>query len=153
VIEFGTLSDFAFFAGLDKPELERLATIAGEIGFERGDFICREGDPAQRFYLLLDGWADILVNIDPQGQRRELLATLTAGDIFGWSALVQPYIYTTSVVCASPVRAISFNGVDLLAMGEADLRLGSALMTSICQVIASRLRATRQQMISLFILS
>ncbi len=146
------LQDFAFFADLDEAELRSLAAIASEIWFQRGDFICREGDPAERLYLLLDGWVDIQVNVNAQARRRELLATQTAGDIFGWSAVVQPYIYTTSVVCASPVQVVSFKGTDLLALFEADRRLGSTLMTKICQIIASRLRATRQQMISLFVL-
>jgi len=149
----GILREFAFFADLDEAEVNSLAAIARKIAFERGDLVCREGDPADMLYLLMDGWVDVFVKINSQGQRRELLATLSKGDIIGWSAVVQPHVYTTSVGCASPVQTIGFQGDNLLKMFAADQKLGCTLMTKICQVIANRLLATRQQMVSLSVLS
>lgn len=147
------LQEFAFFADLDEAEVKNLAAIAGEISFERSDLVCKEGGPAGKLYLLLDGWADVFIKIDSRGRRRELLATLSRGDMFGWSAVVQPYVYTTSIVCASPVQTVCFHGDDLLNLFATDQKLGCTMMTKICQVIASRLLATRQQMVSLSVLS
>jgi CRP-like cAMP-binding protein len=152
VVAPGILQQSAFFAELDEAEVNSLAAIATKVTFERGDLVCKEGDPADTLYLLLEGWVDVFVKIDSQGRRRELLATLSKGDIIGWSAVVHPYIYTTSVMCASPVETIGFQGDDLLKMFVADQKLGCTLMTKICQVIASRLLATRQQMVSLAII-
>lgn len=148
----GILQQSAFFTDLDEAEVKSLAAMAAKIAFERGELVCQQGDPADMLYLLLEGWADVFVRIDSLGRRRELLATLSKGDIIGWSAVVHPYVYTTSVVCASPVETIGFQGNDLLKMFAADQKLGCTLMTKICQVIASRLLATRQQMVSLAII-
>jgi CRP-like cAMP-binding protein len=94
---------------------------------------------------------DIVVNTDAQGEQHELVTTLSPGDIFGWSAVVDPYAYTGSAVCASPVEAIDFKGADLLGMFELDPRLCCVIMRKVCQVTAGRLRATRLQMVSLFL--
>lgn len=145
------LGGFPFFAGLSEAELRSLSIIANEAWFRRGDVVFREGHPAHTLYLLLDGWVDVMINTDAHGVRQALVTTRTAGDMFGWSAVVEPYIYTASAVCASPVKTIGFKGADLLALFEIDARLCCAIMRNICQLVASRLQATRLQMVGLFV--
>ena len=145
------LTAIPFFAGLSETELKSLSIIANKVSFQRGELIFTEGHPAHTLYILLDGWVDIVVNTDAQGDHHELVTTLSPGDIFGWSAVVDPNLYTASVVCASPVQVIEFKGADLLGMFELDPRLCCVVMRRICQVIANRLRATRLQMVSLFL--
>ncbi len=149
MIRLETLAGFSFFAGLDEAELKSLSIIANRVSFRRGDVIFREDDPAVALYFILDGWVDIMINVGARGSHRELVTTLTSGEIFGWSAVVEPYVYTASAICASPVEAVSFKGVDLLALFEIDPRLCCAVVKKVCQVIARRLRATRLQMVSL----
>jgi CRP/FNR family cyclic AMP-dependent transcriptional regulator len=151
VIAPEVLKGFPFFSSLNAAELKSLSIIAEEISFQRGDYIFRENDPARMLYLLLDGWVDIMINTDTRGEHCELVTTLTCGDVFGWSAVVEPYLYTASVACASPVKAIGFKGVDLLALFEIDPRLCCIMVKRTCQVIANRLRATRLQMASLLV--
>lgn len=145
------LRGFPFFAGLSEAELKSLSIIADEVSFQRGDLIFQEDATAHTLYVLLDGWVDIVIKADARGKRSELVTTLTPGDIFGWSAVVEPYVYTASAVCASPVKAIGFKGTDLLALFELDPGLCCVVMKKVCQVIADRLRATRLQMVSLFV--
>lgn len=147
----GVLTSFPFFAGLNQAELKSLSIIANEVSFQRRDFIFRENCPAHTLYLLVDGWVDIVINTDAQGTRQELVTTLSPGDVFGWSAVVEPYLYTASAVCASPIRAIGFKGTDLLALFEIDPRLCCLIVNKICRVVANRLRATRLQMVSLVV--
>jgi CRP-like cAMP-binding protein len=143
------LEGFPFFAGLAEGELRDLATIAELVSWQRGDLIFCEGDPAAALYLLVEGWVDILIKTDAHGARQALMITQTAGDIFGWSAVVAPYVYTASAVCVSPVQSLRFGGDDLLALFEREMRLCCIVMQRINQVIADRLQATRLQMVSL----
>jgi CRP/FNR family cyclic AMP-dependent transcriptional regulator len=113
--------------------------------------IFREDDSAHTLYLILDGWVDVVINTDAKGEQHELVTTLSPGDILGWSALVDPYVYTGSAICASPVEVIEFKGADLLGLFELDPRLCGVVMRRVCQVIANRLRSTRLQMVSLFV--
>lgn len=145
------LKGYTFFAGLSEAELESLSIIANEVSLRRGDFFFQESEQAHTMYLLLDGWVDIVIDIAPAGTRRELVTTLTPGDIFGWSAVVQPHVYTASAICASPVRAVGFGGSDLRALFSIDHKLCFTITTRICRVIAMRLSATRFQMIGFFV--
>jgi CRP-like cAMP-binding protein len=151
VIPAETLQRFAFFPGLSSDELNGLSIIAKETSFQRGDCVFHEGDTAHWLYLLLEGWVDVLINTEARDDRRVLMMTLTAGDIFGWSAVVTPYVYTASAVCASPVKAIRLSRVELQALFELDQELYCTIITKICHVVASRLHATRLQMASLFV--
>jgi CRP/FNR family cyclic AMP-dependent transcriptional regulator len=154
MIVSGILRKNLFFAGLGDEELESLSAIACEISFQSGDLIFDEGDSAHMLYLLLDGWVDIVVEInDHQDSRRQLVVTtLSSGNMFGWSAVVEPYVYTTSAVCASPVKAIGFSKIDLQSLFETNQRLYYVIITRICQIIASRLHTTRLQMASMFVM-
>jgi CRP/FNR family cyclic AMP-dependent transcriptional regulator len=145
------LQRFSFFPGLSADELNGLSIIARETSFQRGDCIFHEGDTAHSLYLLLEGWVDVLIDTEARDDRRGLMMTLTAGDIFGWSAVVAPYVYTASAVCASPVKAISLGRLELQALFEIDQEFYCTIVTKICHVIASRLHATRLQMASLFV--
>ncbi|RMF32495.1 MAG: cyclic nucleotide-binding domain-containing protein [Chloroflexi bacterium] len=145
------LKRFPLCAGLDEEALRRLAAIAEEVSFPRGTLIFAEGEPADALYLLLDGWVDILINLDASGDRRGPVMILSPGELFGWSALVEPYIYTASALCAGPVSAIKFPGSALRRLCETDPRLGWVLITRVSRVIVSRLRATRAQVVGLLV--
>lgn len=147
------LMGYPFFAGLNEAELYSLSIIASQVSWPPGGFIFEENEQAHTMYLLLDGWVDIVINTSSKSKRRELVTTLTPGEILGWSALVEPHFYTASAVCASPVKAVEFRGVDLRALFGIDQQLCCTVTTRICQVIAGRLRATRLQMVSLFVAS
>ncbi len=146
-----SLAHWNFFAGLDESTLGKLASLVSQLHFPEGETIFRQGDPATTLYLLLDGWVDLTVSQDAQGVRRELLMTLTQGEVFGWSAVVEPYIYTASAQCATPVTVLALPGPDLLALFTADAQLCYTLMNRICRVIAGRLESARAQLVSLFV--
>jgi len=151
VVSIKTLKAFCFFDGLSETELRSLSIIANRVSYQRGDRIFEEKQLAHTLYLIVDGWVDIVVNTDAQGEHHELVTTLSSGDIIGWSALVEPFAYTGAALCASPVEAIEFKGPDLLGLFELDPNLCCVVMRKVCQVIAHRLRATRLQMVSLFL--
>ena len=145
------LRNFSLFDGLEDAELESLAACAEKVAYERGTAIFAEDTPARSLYLLLDGWVDIFVKVDAQGDSRELATILTAGDLFGWQAIIEPYAYTATAVCASPVTAIQITGDDLQGLFATNVKLGSLIIERICQMIAGQLRAARSQMVKLIV--
>jgi CRP-like cAMP-binding protein len=149
VIAPEVLKGFPFFTGLSEAELKSISSIADEASFQQGDFVFREDSRARTLFLLLDGWVDIVINTDARGDRYELMMTLTPGDVFGCSTIVEPYLYTASAMCVSPVRALRFKGADLLALFEIDFHFRCIMMKNICRVVANRLRTTRLQLLSL----
>ena len=68
--------------------LELIAGCAANRIFDAGDYLLREREPANAFYVIRRG--DVaLETYAPQGALR--LETLHKGDLVGWSWLVPPY--------------------------------------------------------------
>ena len=133
-----TMSASRFLEGLDPHHIHRLAGLALEAEFEPGRVIFREGDEQNRLYLILSG--TVALRSDPAGTS---MLVLRAGDALGWSALLDGEHRHFEARCMSPVRALAFEGRELLRAFEADPRLGYAVMKRLLGVLAGRLEAAR----------
>ena len=78
-----------------KKELEFVASRTDEVALGSGRELTRQGDPADSFYMLLEGEAEVLVD----GRVR---ATLKAGDFFGEISMVDRGPATATVVTTNP---------------------------------------------------
>ena len=78
--EYELLRRVPFFAEIEPARLKLLAFMSERVGFDPGKALCRQGDPADAAYLIIEGEADVLVDT-PAGPLT--LATLGANDIVG----------------------------------------------------------------------
>jgi CRP-like cAMP-binding protein len=78
------------------------------------------------------------------------LETLSAGDVLGWSWLVEPYRWLFDSRALTPVRVLVLNGLCLREHCQADHEFGYQLLLRIAQVIEHRLQATRLQLIDIY---
>lgn len=143
------LRRFPFFAGLTDEEIKSIAMISEEEKYEADTFIFRERGQAEKLYLLIEGTVDIMVNTDEEGLEQETVSTLTHGDVFCWSSVVEPHVLTASAFAATPATVIAIDGAGLRAMFELDCHLGYRVLQKSAEIISSRLRDTRIQMLSL----
>ena len=134
-----------FFQGLSVHHLELLADSAMETQFKAGQWIFRQGDPANRFYLILEG----KVSIDSEVRERGMIPirTLGPGDDLGWAWLFPPYYMHFSAWAIDPTRAIFFYGTRLREQCETNHELGYQLMKRIAQVVVQNLNATQQRLL------
>ena len=143
------LRRFPFFSGLTDEEIKSIAMVSDEERHEASTFIFREGDKAQKMYVLIEGTVDIMVNTDEEGLERETVSTLNHGDVFCWSSVVEPHSLTASAFAATPVRVVAIDGAGLRAMFELDCHLGFRILQKAAVIISERLKDTRIQMLSL----
>jgi CRP-like cAMP-binding protein len=83
--EYELLRRVPFFAEIEPARLKLLAFMSERVGFDPGKALCRQGDPADAAYLIIEGEADVLVDT-PAGPLK--LATLGANDIVGEMAIL-----------------------------------------------------------------
>ena len=143
------LRRFPFFAGLTDEELKSIAMISEEQKYEANTFIFRERGKAEKLFVLLEGTVDIKVNTDEEGLQHETVSTLSHGDVFCWSAVVEPHLLTASAFAATPATVVAVDGAGLRALFELDCHLGYRILQKSAEIISSRLRDTRIQMLSL----
>ena len=117
------------FAPLPAATLERLADLTGEPVFPAGSVVIREGDPGDRYYLIVSG----TVRVSKEGEE---VRTMGPGDGFGEIALLRDVPRTATVTAVDELTTLSLERDEFLeavtghaqarsaAESEADDRLG-----------------------------
>jgi len=142
--EAALIAAHALFKGLAPQYLALLTEAAMLKEFAAGEVIFREGDPANRFYLILNG--EVALE-DPMKERDSVvLQTIGADDVLGWSWLFPPYYWHFDARATEPTRAIFFYGTWLRESCERDHDFGYEMMKRMSAVIIQRLQATRKKL-------
>ena len=136
------------FQGLSDPDLETIAGCAGNVHFEAGERLFREGDPADTFYLVRHGSVAIETFVPARGE--VMIETIEGGEVIGWSWLFEPYRWHFDARALTTVRATGFDGACLRGKCESDPALGYALMSRFAQVLIERLQWTRLRLLDLY---
>ena len=121
-------------------DAERRLLAPGEVLFEAGE-------EATSLYILERGEISLEVDVPREGTRE--LMKLAPGQVFGWSAILGRHIETATARALSQAEVIVIEAGPLLASVESNQRLGVDLYRTLAGVIASRLFATRMQMLEL----
>jgi CRP/FNR family cyclic AMP-dependent transcriptional regulator len=148
MVEPQIIAKFANFSDFTDDEIKAMSILANEEHYEPGQFVFHEGGEANKMYLLLQGQIEMLMNSNGAGTQQAVVMTVQPGDIFGWSALVEPYRLTASARCATRVRVVAIAAPGLRALMAVSCALGFRLMQRACQASSARLSATRMQLLS-----
>jgi CRP/FNR family transcriptional regulator, cyclic AMP receptor protein len=136
-----------FLAGMNRAQLALLTDCAMATHFKKGQIILREGDFANRFYLVESG--KVVLESGAGLSEPVVLETISAGDLLGWSWMFPPYLWQFTARAVEPTTAIFFYGTILREYCEKDHSLGYGLFKRMSAVMVKRLQAARQRMISL----
>ena len=137
-----------FFDGLDREYLDLIAGCARNTVFAEGSFMFREGEPASEFYLIRDGM--LALEISGPGRGPVVVQTLTAGDVAGFSWLIDKHHWQFDGHVVAAVRAIGVDGTCLRVKCEQDPKLGFELMRRFASLAVDRLQATRIQLLDVY---
>jgi CRP/FNR family cyclic AMP-dependent transcriptional regulator len=136
------------FEGLDAAQAAQLAGCAQTAGWEQGEMLFREGDPADVFYIVRRGRVALELFVPSRGALT--VETIEAGEVVGWSWLFAPYRWHFDGRAVTPVRAIVVDGACLRGKCEDDPALGYELMRRFSRVMLERLQATRLRLADLY---
>lgn len=137
-----------FFAGLDERYLQLISGCGANARFDAGQYLCREGEQADRFFAIRHGTVAIEVFVPQRGE--VTLVTLSEGEIVGWSWLFPPYRWRLDARAVEMVRATTFDGACIRKKCEEDPAMGYALMCRLAQVVSERLEAARLQLLDVY---
>jgi CRP/FNR family cyclic AMP-dependent transcriptional regulator len=142
------LSEHPFFKGLEEPYLQLLVGCASNVRFNAGEVVFREGEQANKFYLIRQG--KVAVEMFAPSRGPIILQTLGEGEVLGWSWLVAPYRWRFDGRAVELTRAIALDGECLRGKCEEDHDLGYELMKRVSLVMEKLVQATRLQLADVY---
>jgi CRP/FNR family transcriptional regulator, cyclic AMP receptor protein len=142
------LAAHPFFSGMTEADLALIAGCAANARFESGTYLFREGDAADRFFLLREG--RVAVEVHSPGRGAITVLTARDGEVLGFSWLMPPYRWLFDARAAQLTRAIVFDGACLRDKCEADPRLGYDLMKRVARVMVRRLETASVQLADVY---
>jgi CRP-like cAMP-binding protein len=132
--------------------LNRIISITDVLKFEDQEIIFRQGDIADRFYMVNRG--KVMVNRGKVllEQRIAEKITVSVGSIkpgfaFGWSTMIEEGYYTTDAVSAEPCEIFSMRGDIIRALCEKDPYMGYLLSQRLLVILKKRYDHRTEQFI------
>ncbi|MFC5581131.1 cyclic nucleotide-binding domain-containing protein [Rhodanobacter terrae] len=142
------LKEHPFFAGFAAEHVELVAGCARNRRFETGEYLYREGEAADEFFLIRHG--KVALEIVAPWQAPIVFATLGVGEIVGESWLVPPYRWMFDARAVELTRALGIDAACLRGKCEADHHLGYEMMKRFLPVFVERMHATQLQILDVY---
>lgn len=136
-----------FFRGLDERWIDLIVGCAVNVHVAAGTDVCREGEPADAFYVVRRG----RVAIETRTPTASIVVdSADPGEIVGWSWLVPPNRWTFDARATEETSLIAFDGACLRGKCEANPDLGYALLQRVVQTMSARLQSARVRLLDLY---
>ncbi|HEY1170080.1 MAG TPA: cyclic nucleotide-binding domain-containing protein [Verrucomicrobiae bacterium] len=132
------LQGVPIFAGLSEEAIELLVKHAREIEVKAGDFIVREGESGNRFYLVGEGEVRVVKHA---GTAHEVeLAHLIAHDFFGEMCILETLPRSASVQTVTDAKVIALSSMDFLSLYKALPSEYGILILNLARDLSRRIR-------------
>ena len=132
------------FERLSASQLERIKAIPGEQQIQKGQWLFREDEEAQHFYLIKEGAIELLTLVDEKIEIPIAMVRAKNG-CFGISALVSPFRYSLSARAAHDSNLLVFKREDLEKLKQEDPGLVCVMMNNLSQKLLERLKESRKE--------
>jgi CRP/FNR family cyclic AMP-dependent transcriptional regulator len=136
-----------FVAGMNPKQLALLTDCAIPAHFKAGQTILREGEIANRFYVIESG--KVVLESGAGFGEPVVIEIIGPGDLLGWSWMFPPYTWQFTARAIEPTDAIFFYGTILREYCEKDHSLWFELFKRMSAVMTKRLQAARAKMLSI----
>ena len=142
------LREHYFLKGLSEEQTRFLVSCVKNVRFQPGEFLMREAEPADVFYLLRVGHVTLEIHVPGRGPTQ--MESLGPGDMLGLSWLFPPHRVHLDARAVDSVVALAFDGACLRGKMDADPTLGYALTRRLLAETYKRLERVRLQRLDVY---
>lgn len=132
-----------FTEGLEDEVIALIGGCAKNVVFQAKEYVFREGENAQYFYLIRHG--TIALEMFVPGRGAFTFLTVKSGEIVGVTWLIPPYRWSYDARAVELTRAIAFDAQCLREKCELDHHVGYEMMKRFVPPLIERLQAARLQ--------
>jgi len=147
MISTDVISQFSLFRGLSDSLLKEIAAIGKETSAKKGEYVFREGEKADQLHFLVSGSIALRVKLTSKPEHVTVSFVGKPYESFGWSGVVPPYHYTSSAICEEDSQILVVPGEKFMQILEKHPEAGFIVMRRIAEIIADRLRNSRQALL------
>lgn len=136
------------FAGFTDEQFQILIPLAHIQEYAAGDVIVKEGDPGDRFFVLIDGVVDIVK--ETKDGISHTLATLEGqGDFFGEMSIVDIQPRSATAKASEKSQLVVFTNMALVELFDTYPEVLSVVALNIARVLSQRLRTVDEALAAL----
>ena len=135
MIDVATIRRVPLFHDFADDEAAAVAAAVTDRRYGKHQFVVREGDPGDTFFLLVKGSVSVC-RIAPDG-RETILSILKEGDFFGEMSMFDSSLRSASIKTLTDVEIGAIRQSDFLALLDRNPRIGRSLVIA----LSERLRA------------
>lgn len=154
MVPIESIERYPFFSFLKPEKLKDIAAISILETLEKGAVIFREKQPAAWLYILVDGHIELFYTVEveyhPELSKELHFGEVVPGEIFGISALVEPYILTSTARATVTSQVIKISADRLRACCNEDDQLAYGFMKQVAKATIKRLNATLVQLATIW---
>ena len=145
---FQILKECKLFNECTIQELEEIADLYKPVTFKKGEHIFEAKSFAEYLYIVSEGTVELHFEINYYNASQELiLERKTRGEVFGWSALTKPNIYTLTALATQDSDLLIINERELRELCAKNNHLGYVLMNNIAVTIGERFQIVQNMLI------
>ncbi len=142
------LKSHPFIQGFKEEHVELMVGCASNVVFKAGEYLGREGQEANQFFIIREGKVALDINAAQKG--KITIQTIESGELIGWSWMVLPFRWHFDLRAVADVRAIALDGACLRKKCENDYELGYTLSQKVMYIMDQRLKASRIQLLDMY---
>ncbi len=142
-----TLAQFDLFKDIPANVLREIAEISQDVFVQKDHFVFREGEQAEHVHLLVKGSIALRVGLTSRPDFVTVSIIARPYQTLGWSGLIPPHHYTASAYCEEDTHLIAIPGRPLLHILSNHPEAGFTVMLRVAEIIADRLRNSRQALL------
>jgi len=130
------------FENLNNSQLNVLLSRSSVESFPEEKTIFRQGEEANRLYVLIQGAVDLTA------KAQEQIDFMTSkiereGAVFGTASLMEPFRYNVSATCLKPLKVLVIDASFIQKMMEEDPKMGMEIMKKLASIYLNRLNELR----------
>ena len=126
------------FMGTSMDFVKKFMDISEMSSHKKGEILFRENDPANFFFILLNGRVKLSV-----GQPKQVVYNATRnGEAFGWSSLIGGAVYSASAECLEPTKLLKTDSNKLSGILAEDTDNGIIFFKQLAATLGNRLLET-----------
>ena len=142
------ICEHPFFAGMAQEHCNLIGGCARNVRFDPGQYLFREGEPANEFYVIRHGLVALEIMAPARGPLRFL--TINEGEIAGESWLVPPFRWLFDARALELTRALSIDARCLRDKAEENHDFGYEMMKRFMTMMVERLLAAQLQILDVY---